>query len=151
MLTLIAPSSSSSCLGIWSWCGRGSCYGNRLSLGYLSSFVADEDLRGRNVLLIASFFCYVNCSEVNSAQRGARSDGNSPLVHHIVLCTEFGGLHLIKPQHVVCCYVQSGVILTLLCTSNPSVIIYSLMHTAFTGMNSLSTTSGQCMCSLNQI
>ena len=25
------------------------------------SFVADEDLRGRNVLLLTSPFCYVNC------------------------------------------------------------------------------------------
>ena len=27
------------------------------------SFVADEDLRGRNVLLLTSPFCYVNCSD----------------------------------------------------------------------------------------
>ena len=48
------------------WCGRGSCYGNKISLRYLSnsrskSFVADEDLHGRNILLLTSF-CYVNCS-----------------------------------------------------------------------------------------
>ena len=59
------------------WCGRGTCYGNKFSLGYLSnsvpvrklivgrfdceglhqlqnSFVADEDLHGRNVLLLTS-------------------------------------------------------------------------------------------------
>ena len=38
-----------------------------------------------------------------------RSKGSTPLVHHTVLCTEFGGLHLSK--HVLCCYVQSVVIL----------------------------------------
>ena len=67
-------------LQTWWWCGRGSCYGNRLSLGYLSnsrskkgevssrtfwprSFfsVVAEDLRGPNVLLLTSPFCYVNC------------------------------------------------------------------------------------------
>ena len=67
-------------------CGRDSCYSNKLSQGYLSNsrskkevnsigrfnreglhqlqncFVADEDLHGRNVLLLTCF-CYVNCSD----------------------------------------------------------------------------------------